>query len=37
VLEFDTFDPSLQSGSHRWPSRGEVVARARSMALLRRS
>jgi isoamylase len=37
VDELDTFDPALEPGAQRWPSRGEVLVPARSMKLLRRA
>jgi len=37
VHELCTFEPQLEPGSQRWPSRGEVAVRARSMRLLRRA
>jgi isoamylase len=37
VHELCTFEPELEAGSQRWPWRGEVVVRARSMQLLRRA
>jgi isoamylase len=37
VHELCTFEPELEPGSQRWPWRGEVVVRARSMQLLRRA
>ena len=35
--ELCTFEPELEVGSQRWPSRGEVAVRARSTRLLRRA
>jgi isoamylase len=35
--ELCTFEPELQPGSQRWPSRGQVPVHARSMRLLRRA
>jgi glycogen operon protein len=37
VHEICTFEPQLQAGAQRSPSRGQVVVRARSMKLLRRA
>ena len=37
VHELDTFEPALEPGAQRWPSRGEVAVPARSMKLLRRA
>jgi isoamylase len=34
--ELCTYEPQLEAGSQRWPSRGEVPVHARSMKLLRR-
>jgi glycogen operon protein len=35
--ELCTFEPTLEPGARRWPSRGEVVVPARSIRLLRRT
>jgi isoamylase len=37
IHELCTYEPALQSGAQRWPSRGQVLVRARSMKLLRRA
>jgi isoamylase len=37
VHEICTFEPRLEPGAQRWPSRGQVAVHARSMKLLRRA
>jgi isoamylase len=37
VHELCTYEPALEPGARRWPSRGQVPVRARSMKLLRRA
>jgi hypothetical protein len=37
VHELCTFEPELEAGAQRWPSRGRVTVHGRSTKLLRRT